>query len=92
MLLFPVQYFSIYPHGRASSCWFRSWVATARIQLSRYLYDMYTTVRYGETEIQGIANHVSLLSVVLEKLDGVLCQDEMHFKMQLQKATQEIVL
>ena len=67
-------------------------VATAGIQLSRVLYDLYTTVRGSRKEIQDVADNVSLLSMVLEELDGVLCQDEIHYKPRLQEAAQAIVL
>ena len=67
-------------------------VASAGIHLSKCLYDIYSTVKSSTKEIQDIANNVSLLSVVLEELDGVLCQDEMHYKPQLQQAAQAIVL
>lgn len=67
-------------------------VAAAGIQLSKCLYDLYTTVRTSGKEIQDIANNISLLSMVLEELDGVLCQDELHYKPQLQQAAQTIVV
>ena len=67
-------------------------VAAAGVQLSKCLYDLYATVRATEKEIQDIANNVSLLSIVLEELDTVLCQDELHYKPQLRTAAQAIVL
>ena len=67
-------------------------VASAGVHLSKCLYDIYSTVKSSAKEIQDIANNISLLSVVLEELDGVLCQDEMHYKPELQQAAQAIVL
>lgn len=67
-------------------------VATAGVQLSKSLYDIYSTVRASRQEIQDVANNVSLLAMVLEELDGVLCDDELNYKPELREAAQSIVL
>lgn len=67
-------------------------VATAGAQLSKSLYDLYTTVRVSRQEIQDVANNVSLLVMVLEELDGVLRDDGLNFKPRLREAAQSIVL
>ncbi|KAF6223861.1 hypothetical protein HO173_013106 [Letharia columbiana] len=67
-------------------------VATAGAQLSKSLYDLYTTVRVSRQEIQDVANNVSLLAMVLEELDGVLRDDGLNFKPRLREAAQSIVL
>ena len=66
-------------------------VATAGFQLSKCLYDLHTAVRMSRQEIQDAANNVSLLAMVLEELDAVLIQDEMHYKPELRQAAQAIV-
>lgn len=67
-------------------------VATAGVQLSKSLYDLYTTVKASRPEIEDVANNVSLLAMVLEELNGVLCDDELSFKPSLQEAAQKIAL
>ena len=67
-------------------------VATAGVQLSKCLYDLYSTVTTGRQEIEDVANNVSLLAMVLEELDGVLCEDQLSFRPQLRKAADSIVL
>ena len=66
-------------------------VAAAGVQLSKFLYDLYSTVQASSQEIQDVANNVSLLAMVLEELDGVLIQDEVHFRPELHRAAQLIV-
>lgn len=66
-------------------------VAAAGVQLSKFLYDFYATVQASNQEIQDVANNVSLLAMVLEELDGVLIQDEVHFRPELHRAAQLIV-
>ena len=65
-------------------------VATVGVQLSKSLYDLYSTVRTSRQEIQDVANHVSLLAMVLEELTGVLCDDELNYKPQLRDAAESI--
>ena len=65
-------------------------VAAAGIQLSKFLYDQYGVIKSSSHEIQNIANNVSLLSMVLEELDGVLDEDQVHFRPQLQEAARTI--
>ena len=67
-------------------------VAIAGVQLSQILYDLYSKVRTSREEIQDVANNVSLLAMVLEELDGVLCNDELHYRPQLREAAQSIAL
>ena len=67
-------------------------VAIAGVQLSNFLYDLYSKVRTGREEIQDVANNVSLLAMVLEELDGVLCDDEVDYRPQLREAAQSITL
>ena len=67
-------------------------VATAGVQLSKSLYDLYSTVKASRQEIEDVANNVSLLAMVLEELNGVLCDDELSVKPDLQKAAQSIAL
>lgn len=67
-------------------------VAIAGVQLSSFLYDLYSKVRTGREEIQDVANNVSLLAMVLEELDGVLCDDEVQYRPQLREAAQSIAL
>lgn len=67
-------------------------VAIAGVQLSNFLYDLYSKVRTGREEIQDVANNVSLLAMVLEELDGVLCDDEVQYRPQLREAAQSIAL
>lgn len=67
-------------------------VAIAGVQLSHFLYDLYSKVRAGREEIQDVANNVSLLAMVLEELDSVLCDDEVHYRPQLREAAQSIAL
>lgn len=67
-------------------------VATAGVQLSKFLYDLYSTVKASRQEIQDVANNVSLLAMVLEELDSVLCDDESKFKSELREAAQTIAL
>ena len=57
-------------------------VATAGVQLSKLLYDLYSTVRTSRNEIDDVANIVSLLAMVLEELDGVLCDDQLEYMLQ----------
>lgn len=65
-------------------------IAAAGIQLSKFLYDLYSTVKTSSQEIQDVANNVSLLAMVLEELDEVLYQDQVHFRPQLQESAQTI--
>lgn len=65
-------------------------VATAGVQLSKSLYDLYSTVKASRQEIEDVANNVSLLAMVLEELNGVICDDGLNFKPDLQKAAQSI--
>ena len=65
-------------------------VATAGVQLSKSLYDLYSMVKGSRQEIEDIANNVSLLAMVLEELNGVICDDGFNFKPDLQKAAQSI--
>ena len=67
-------------------------VAIAGVQLSKALYDLYSTVRTSHQEIQDVANNVSLLAMVLEELDGVLRDDELNYRPQLREAAQSIAL
>ena len=67
-------------------------VATAGVQLSKSLYDLYSTVRTSRYEIQDVANNVSLLAMVLEELDGVLHDDKLEYRPQLRKAAHSIAL
>lgn len=67
-------------------------VASAGVQLSKFLYDLYSTVKASRQEIQDVANNVSLLAMVLEELDGLLSDDESGFKPELQEAAQSITL
>ena len=67
-------------------------VATAGVQLSKYLYDLYSTVKTSRQEIEDVANNVSLLAIVLEELDGVLCDDVLNYRPQLREAAQSIAL
>jgi len=54
-------------------------------KLSECLYD---NSEASEQEVQDLAHNVSLFSIYLEELDGVLCQGELHYKPQLQRAAQ----
>ena len=67
-------------------------VAIAGVQLSESLYDLYSTVRTSRQEIQDVANNVSLLAMVLEELDGVLCDDALNYRPKLREAAQSISL
>ena len=67
-------------------------VATAGVQLSKSLYDLYSTVRTSRHEIQDVANNVSLLAMVLEELDEVLYDDEKEYRPQLKEAAHSIAL
>ena len=67
-------------------------VATAGVQLSKSLYDLYSTVKASRQEIEDVANNVSLLAMVLEELDNVLCNDKSNFKPKLREAAKSIVL
>lgn len=67
-------------------------IATAGAQLSKALYDLYSTVRTSGQEIQDVAHNVSLLAMVLEELDDVLCDDGSNFRPQLLEAAKLIVL
>lgn len=67
-------------------------VAIAGVQLSHFLYDLYSKVRTSREEIRDVANNVSLLAMVLEELDGVLGDDEVHYRPQLREAAQSIAL
>ena len=67
-------------------------VATAGVQLSKLLYDLYSTVRTSRHEIEDVANNVSLLAMVLEELDGVLCDDQLEYRPQLRDAAHSISL
>lgn len=67
-------------------------IAAAGIQLSKFLYDLYSTIKTSSQEIQDVANNVSLLAMVLEELDEVLYQDQVHFRPQLQEAAQTIAV
>ena len=67
-------------------------VATAGVQLSKSLYDLYSTVRTSRHEIQDVANNVSLLAMVLEELDEVLYDDEKEYRPQLREAAHSIAL
>lgn len=67
-------------------------IATAGAQLSKALYDLYSTVRTSGQEIQDVAHNVSLLAMVLEELDDVLCDDVSNFRPQLLEAAKLIVL
>lgn len=67
-------------------------VAIAGVQLSKCLYDLYSTAKASQREIQDIANNVSLLAMVLEELDDVLCVDHMTWKPKLREGAQSIAL
>ena len=67
-------------------------VATVGVQLSKLLYDLYSTVRTSRHEIEDVANSVSLLAMVLEELDGVLCDDQLEYRPQLRDAAHSISL
>ena len=67
-------------------------VATAGVQLSKTLYDLCATVKTSRQEIEDVANNVALLAMVLEELDGVLCDDVLDYRPQLREAAQSIVL
>ena len=67
-------------------------VATAGVQLSKSLYDLYSTVRTSRKEIEDVASNVSLLSMVLEELDEVLFNDGLTFRPQLRESARSITL
>lgn len=66
-------------------------VATAGVQLSRTLYDLYSTFTTSGQEVQDVAHNVSLLAMVLEELHDVLCDDGSNFRPQMREAAQSIV-
>jgi len=66
-------------------------VAAVGVKLSKTLYEIITTIQAGKEEIREIAEHVSLLNLVLEGLQDVLDHEKLHLRPALEESAHTIV-
>ena len=67
-------------------------VATLSAQLAKALFQIHQDLRGAEIEHQEVANNVSLLSMVLETLEGSLKRNANVYRPQLQEQVKKICL